>query len=52
MGPMGCPEMLEGNIHYSLCNIPEECSSFPICTKLADTKIPKVLDLPSYFIAE
>jgi hypothetical protein len=52
MGPIGCPELLERNNHYSLCNIPEERSSFPICTKLAGKKIVKVLDLPSYFTAE
>jgi len=26
MGPMGCPEMLVRNYHYSLCNNPEDCS--------------------------
>jgi hypothetical protein len=27
MGPIGCPKMLVGNYHYSLCNNPEEHSS-------------------------
>jgi len=52
MGPIGCPEMSVRNNYYSLRNIPEECSSFPICTKLAGKKILKVLDLPSYITAE
>jgi len=51
-GPIGCPEMSLRTNHYSLCNIPEECSSFPICTKLAGKKILKVLDLPSYITAD
>jgi hypothetical protein len=49
---MGCPEMSARSYHYSLRNIPEERSSFPICTKLAGKKILKILALPSYFTAE
>jgi len=52
MGPICCPEMSLRNNHYSLHNIPEKCSSLPICTKLAGKKILKILYLPLYIKAE
>ena len=32
MGPMVVPETSVTNYHYSLCNTPEECSSYPIAS--------------------
>ena len=52
MGLIGCPEVLVRNNHYSLRNIPEERSSFPICTKLVVKKILKVTCLHTSLLSD